>query len=99
MFDFRQSITVSVFGVVTSLVFLADSPAQAVTIYASGQRLIPAVPGVHDDLRENFIYAIVTVSLLGIWTKRNAKGDEKSTLIIENVKTGTTESICTTNRC
>ncbi len=30
MFDFRQSITVSVFGVVTSLVFWAESPAQAV---------------------------------------------------------------------
>ncbi|NEP03497.1 MAG: PEP-CTERM sorting domain-containing protein [Okeania sp. SIO2G4] len=35
MFDFRQSITVSVFGVVTSLVFLADSPAQAVTFQLS----------------------------------------------------------------
>ncbi|NES87793.1 MULTISPECIES: PEP-CTERM sorting domain-containing protein [Okeania] len=35
MFNFRQSITVSVFGVVTSLVFLADSPAQAVTFQLS----------------------------------------------------------------
>lgn len=35
MFDFRQSITVSVFGVVTSLVFWAESPAQAVTFKLS----------------------------------------------------------------
>ena len=35
MFDFRQSITVSVFGVVTSLVFWAESPAQAVTFQLS----------------------------------------------------------------
>ncbi|WP_205127563.1 MULTISPECIES: hypothetical protein [Okeania] len=37
---------------------LSVGQAQAATIYASGQRLIPAVPDVHDDLRENFIYAI-----------------------------------------
>ncbi len=35
MFDFRQSITVSVFGVVTSLVFWAESPAQAATFQLS----------------------------------------------------------------
>ena len=37
---------------------LSVGQAQAATIYASGQRLIPARPGVHDDLRENFIYAL-----------------------------------------
>jgi hypothetical protein len=37
---------------------LSVGQAQAATIYASGQRLIPALPGVHDDLRENFIYAV-----------------------------------------
>ncbi|MDJ0576301.1 MAG: hypothetical protein QNJ65_14170 [Xenococcaceae cyanobacterium MO_234.B1] len=37
---------------------LSVGQAQAATILASGQRLIPAVPGDHDDLRENFIYAI-----------------------------------------
>ncbi|MDJ0842639.1 MAG: PEP-CTERM sorting domain-containing protein [Crocosphaera sp.] len=37
---------------------LSVGQAQAATIYASGQRLIPAVPGEHDDIRENFIYAI-----------------------------------------
>ena len=37
---------------------LSVGQAQAATIYASGQRLISAVPGVHDDLRENFIYAL-----------------------------------------
>ena len=31
---------------------------EQVTIYASGQRFIPAVPGEHDDIRENFIYSI-----------------------------------------
>ncbi|EAZ90689.1 hypothetical protein CY0110_32115 [Crocosphaera chwakensis CCY0110] len=34
---------------------LSVGQAQAVTIYASGQRFIPAVPGEHDDIRENFI--------------------------------------------
>ncbi|WP_107667015.1 PEP-CTERM sorting domain-containing protein [Cyanothece sp. BG0011] len=37
---------------------LSVGQAQAATIYASGQRFIPAVPGEHDDIRENFIYAI-----------------------------------------
>ncbi|MEM8779732.1 MAG: PEP-CTERM sorting domain-containing protein [Cyanobacteria bacterium P01_G01_bin.49] len=37
---------------------LSVCQAQAATIFASGQRLIPALPGVHDDLRENFIYVI-----------------------------------------
>jgi hypothetical protein len=32
--------------------------AEAAIFSASGQRLTPAVPGVHDDIRENFIYAI-----------------------------------------
>ncbi|WP_107667016.1 PEP-CTERM sorting domain-containing protein [Cyanothece sp. BG0011] len=35
MFDCRQSIKVSVFGVVTSLVFWAENPAQAVTFQLS----------------------------------------------------------------
>ena len=37
---------------------LSVGQAQSATIFASGQRLIPGVPGVHDGLRKNFIYAI-----------------------------------------
>ncbi len=43
-----------------SLLISGITSAQAATIYASGQRFIPAVPGEHDDLRENFIYEIDT---------------------------------------
>ncbi len=50
--------TVSEFVVMAIGLLLSVAQAQAATIYASGQRLIPAVPGEHDDLRENFIYAI-----------------------------------------
>ena len=35
MFDFRQSIALSVFGALSSLVFWAESPAQAVTFQLS----------------------------------------------------------------
>ena len=35
MFDFRQSITLSVFGALSSLVFWTESPAQAVTFQLS----------------------------------------------------------------
>ncbi|MEQ8661424.1 MAG: PEP-CTERM sorting domain-containing protein, partial [Gammaproteobacteria bacterium] len=40
-----------------SLLTLAGA-GEAATIYASGQRLTQAVPGVHDDIRENFLYHI-----------------------------------------
>lgn len=33
-------------------------PAQAAIFYATGQRLTQAVPGVHDDIRENFVFTI-----------------------------------------
>jgi hypothetical protein len=39
-------------------VSFSQATGEAATIYASGQRLVPAVPGVHDDLRENYIFAI-----------------------------------------
>ena len=32
--------------------------AEAAIFYATGQRLTPAVPGVHDDIRENFLFAV-----------------------------------------
>jgi|GEM_PF-4779634 hypothetical protein len=35
MFDFRESITLSVFGALSSLVFWAESPAQAATFQLS----------------------------------------------------------------
>ena len=31
---------------------------EAAIFYATGQRLTPAVPGVHDDIRENFLFAV-----------------------------------------
>ncbi len=62
MFDFRQSITVSVFGVVTSLVFWAESPAQAVTFQLSwtGQILGYRTEGSFSyDETQNFDNGIV----------------------------------------
>ena len=41
-------------------VALGCSTGHAATIFASGQRLTEAVPGVHDDIRENFVYSIDT---------------------------------------
>ncbi|HTN70006.1 MAG TPA: PEP-CTERM sorting domain-containing protein [Methylomirabilota bacterium] len=41
---------------------IAPCSVLAGTIYASGQLLIPAVPGVHDDLRENRIFVIDTTT-------------------------------------
>ncbi len=52
----RRTVSESVVMAIGLLLLVGQ--AQAATIYASGQRLIPAVPGVHDDLRENFIYAL-----------------------------------------
>lgn len=43
-----------------TLLISGVNSVQAATIYASGQRFIPAVPGEHDDIRENFIYEINT---------------------------------------
>lgn len=41
---------------------LAPMTSQAASIYATGQRLTAAVPGVHDDIRENFVYRINTTT-------------------------------------
>ncbi|MFM7279056.1 MAG: PEP-CTERM sorting domain-containing protein [Microcystis aeruginosa] len=57
MLDIGKNVAIWAFGTVISL-FVPISSAQAGIIYASGQRLTPAIPGVHDDIRENFIYAI-----------------------------------------
>ena len=39
------------------ILLLAPS-AEAAIFYATGQRLTPAVPDVHDDIRENFLFAV-----------------------------------------
>lgn len=57
MLDIGKNVTIWAFGTLISL-FAPISQAQAGIIYASGQSFIPAIPGVHDDIRENFIYAI-----------------------------------------
>ncbi|MEL6555158.1 MAG: PEP-CTERM sorting domain-containing protein [Cyanobacteria bacterium J06621_11] len=37
---------------------LLTPSAEAAIFYATGQRLTQAVPGVHDDIRENFLFAV-----------------------------------------
>ena len=39
-------------------ILLLASSAEAAIFYATGQRLTQAVPGVHDDIRENFLFAV-----------------------------------------
>ena len=50
MLDVGKNLTIWAFGTLISL-FIPINPAEASIIYASGQRLIPAIPGVHDDIR------------------------------------------------
>ena len=53
----RRTFTPLHYAFTFSLLSLAGA-GEAATIYASGQRLTQAIPGVHDDIRENFVYRI-----------------------------------------
>ncbi|MEL6246371.1 MAG: PEP-CTERM sorting domain-containing protein [Cyanobacteria bacterium J06648_16] len=49
----------SVWSIVPLLgTFLLPASVEAAVFYATGQRLTQAVPGVHDDIRENFLFEV-----------------------------------------